>query len=592
MLERKEVKMNRRKRKLLTLNDLYDFFVNQGTSYAFNSKDSDSTIIVQVEEQMNFGDSEEYDPSFGMLKAHLQSCHILENRNHSFISKKSMRQAIPSFYNRPILGYIHQLKDGSWDFAGHEFASKDGEPQEYPIGVIPESCNAQLVYDEEKEKTYLEVDGLIYENYSRAADILREKKESKVSVEISVDEMSYSADDKILNIEKFHFMGVTILGKSIETESVIEEGMQGSNITLADFSKENNSLIKPYEEELLKVLNDINDTLSSFQNKSNNVMEGGNLEVSKFEELLSKYNKTAEDITFEVEGLSDEELEAKFEETFKEEVDEVTETNEVTEDNSIEEETTDNSIEDETVEVEEGDTETKEDNIEEDVTEEDNSTEDYSLSSTVKFGDKEYSFSISLNEKIYALTQLVNETYADSDNSYYSVEVYDKEVVMIDYWTGRAYRQSYKVRQDTYSLTGDRVSVYAKYLTKDEEKALDELRGNYSSISEQLEECQKKLDSYEYAELRSKKESLLTSEDYSVLSEDETFKELVKNMDNYSLEELNDKADLALAKFVKTNKTFAANSENKSKKSNKVTFSLNEEPVDEKPYGDLFEGIK
>lgn len=540
-----------KKKKPLTLNDLYDFFVNQDTSYAFNSKDSDSTIVVQVEEQMNFEDQGEeqmnfedsgkYDPSFGMLKAHLQSCHILENRNHSFISKESMHQAIPSFYNRPILGYIHQLKDGSWDFAGHEFASKDGEPQEHPIGVIPESCNAQLVYDEEKEKTYLEVDGLIYETYSRAADILREKKEAKVSVEISVDEMSYSADDKILNIEKFHFMGVTILGKSIETESVIEEGMQGSNITLADFSKENNSLIKPYEEELLKVLNDINDTLSSFQNKSNNVIEGGNLEVSKFEELLSKYNKTAEDITFEVEGLSDEELEAKFEEAFKKE---------------------------------------------------DNSTEDYSLSSTVKFGGKEYSFSVSLNEKIYALTQLVNETYADSDNTYYTVEVYDKEVVMIDYWTGRAYRQSYKVRQDTYSLSGDRVSVYAKYLTKDEEKALDELRGNYSSISEQLEECQKKLDSYEYAELRSKKESLLASEDYSVLSEDETFKELVKNMDNYSLEELNDKADLALAKFVKTNKTFAVNSENKSKKSNKVTFSLNEEPVDEKPYGDLFEGIK
>lgn len=584
MLERKEVKMNRRKRKLLTLNDLYDFFVNQGTSYAFNSKDSDSTIVVQVEEQMNFEDSEEYDPSFGMLKAHLQSCHILENRNHSFISKKSMRQAIPSFYNRPILGYIHQLKDGSWDFAGHEFATEDGEPQEYPIGVIPESCNGQLVYDEEKEKTYLEVDGLIYENYSRAADILREKKESKVSVEISVDEMSYSADDKILNIEKFHFMGVTILGRSIETESVIEEGMQGSNITLADFSKENNSLIKPYEEELLKVLNDINDTLSSFQNKSNNVMEGGNLEVNKFEELLSKYNKTAEDITFEVEGLSDEELEAKFEEVFKEETD----SDKTSEDDTTKEEVTDDSTEDTAIKGES----TEENPIEEESTEDDNPTEDYSLSSTVKFGDKEYNFSVSLNEKIYALTQLVNETYADSDNAYYSVEVYDKEVVMIDYWTGRAYRQSYKVRQDTYSLTGDRVSVYAKYLTKDEEKALDELRGNYSSISEQLEECQKKLDSYEYAELRSKKESLLTSEDYSVLSEDETFKELVKNMDNYSLEELNDKADLALAKFVKTNKTFAANSENKSKKSNKVTFSLNEEPVDEKPYGDLFEGIK
>lgn len=36
----------------------------------------------------------------------------------------------------------------------------------------------------------------------------------------------------------------------------------------------------------------------------------------KFEELLSKYNKAVEDITFEYDSLTDEELEAKFEEEF------------------------------------------------------------------------------------------------------------------------------------------------------------------------------------------------------------------------------------------------------------------------------------
>ena len=40
--------------------------------------------------------------------------------------------------------------------------------------------------------------------------------------------------------------------------------------------------------------------------------------MTKFEELLKKYNKTVEDITFEYEGLSDEELEEVFSTTFGE----------------------------------------------------------------------------------------------------------------------------------------------------------------------------------------------------------------------------------------------------------------------------------
>lgn len=39
----------------------------------------------------------------------------------------------------------------------------------------------------------------------------------------------------------------------------------------------------------------------------------------KLNELLEKYAKTMEDITFDMEGLSDEELEAKFQEVFGEE---------------------------------------------------------------------------------------------------------------------------------------------------------------------------------------------------------------------------------------------------------------------------------
>ena len=46
--------------------------------------------------------------------------------------------------------------DGTYDFAGHEmFVNDDGELEyeEIPVGCIPESGDAKLVYDAEKEKT-------------------------------------------------------------------------------------------------------------------------------------------------------------------------------------------------------------------------------------------------------------------------------------------------------------------------------------------------------------------------------------------------------------------------------------------------------
>ena len=205
------------KKKLLTLDNLYTYFESRNEDVLFSSAKEKVSIVVQVDEILTF--ASDYVAQDGLLKTHLKSCHILENRNHSNISKETMEEAIPSFYNRPILGFIHQLSDGSYDFAGHEMIVNEDsiEYEEVPVGVIPESCNAQLVYDEKEDKTYLEVDGYIYEGYSKAADILRDKGgNSKVSVELSIDELSYSAKDKVLNIDKFHFNGVTILGKDRE----------------------------------------------------------------------------------------------------------------------------------------------------------------------------------------------------------------------------------------------------------------------------------------------------------------------------------------------------------------------------------------
>lgn len=611
-------------KKLLTLDDLYNFYVNQNQSYTFNSKDTGETIVVHINEKMTFED--DYDPQLGLLKTHLQSCHLYRNRNTSSISEESMTQAIPSFYNRPILGKIHKLEDGSYDFAGHDMhVDEDGniEYEEIPVGVIPESCNAQLVYDKEKDKTYLEVDGYIFEEYTRAADILREKGECKVSVEISVDEMSYSAKDKVLNIEKFHFLGVTILGcTDDEYETPIEEGMYGSNITLAEFSADNNSVFSSVEysnatndfmTNMVKMLEEINQKLSNL-NINKNFEEGGDKSL-KLDELLEKYGKTTDDLDFDYENMTDEELEAKFEELFGEkdlEDPEVKEDEACKKKKKCEEDELDIK-EDEACKKknkcsEDDDPEVKEDEAckkkkkcdEEDPVEpegdlepdEPEVKEDEACKKkkkcTIELNDKEYVFEVALDDKIRALETIVNDTYSEQDNAYYCVKVYENYVVMIDYWMGIAYRQSYTSENDSYSLTGDRVEVYCTYLTKEEQAAVDELQSNYSAAKEKLE-------AYEAKEMNAKREEIINSEDYSILADNEDFKALKENMSNYSAEELSKEADLILAKFVKANKNFSANpTPETSHKNRSVFFSSTNDDGGEKakkPYGGFYEDI-
>ena len=103
--------------------------------------------------------------------------------------------------------------------------------------------------------------------------------------------------------------------------------MINSRLDIKDFSRNNNSIIDFSDEEhskLIETLERLNTTLSTLsnfnidgkQNFSNNEKEGGSESVTKLEELLSKYNKTVDELDFEIEGLSDEELETKFAEAF------------------------------------------------------------------------------------------------------------------------------------------------------------------------------------------------------------------------------------------------------------------------------------
>lgn len=579
---------------MFTLDDLYQFFVKQNQTCVFNSKESDSTIIVQILEKMNFSD--EYNPNFNQLPVHLMACHLMENNNRSSISEKAMKEAIPSFYNRPILGYIQEIEneDGSisYDFAGHEMnMDSEGniEYEEKIVGVIPESCNPQLVYHEEHDKTYLEVDGIIYEDYTKAATILRDKGNCDVSIEISVNSLSFDANTKIMNIDSFCFLGVTILGVTTDDDhQKIMPGMAGSNITISDFSAENNSFVFNKQDVVEEIIAEVIHRLDYIKaDSAEETREGGYKAVDKenvnveFEETETEDTevKTTDVEEVKVEETTEEETPVVETEASKEEVvEEPEETPEVVDDFADEGPVADDDSE-----------ETEEEHQSVSAIEDEDSTGtrvENSLEYSVTIDGVKKNFAVSLADKINAVTTLVNDTYSESDNAWYYCDVYEddgKYCIMHDFWNDRHFKQEFSVKKDVYSLKGDRVPVYVQYLTSDQIAQLDKMKSDYSAIESEL-------NTYKAKELHAAREAVLSSDDYAVIADYAEFEKLVENMDNYSVEELTKEADLLYAKFMKSNySTFA---DNKPKSHTVFMSSGNNVEEERLPYGGLFKNFK
>lgn len=305
------------KRKLLFLEDLYDVFIkNQIHTFNAKSDNDGQPLYVQTHGHISFSE----DAKENLLFVNLKACHCGENLNHSFISQENMEHALPSLPDRPILGFLHQV-DGQWEFYGHNMEiDKDGnvEYQEIPVGHFPQNCNPTLVYDEEEKKTYVHAMGVVYEDYTHAADVLRREQECAVSVELAIRDLNYSQEDGLLHINDFIFSGCTILGKD-DNGKAVNPGMQGANVTLSleDFSKENNSIFSHnIEDKLLQTLDQLNQTLAKFDINNLQRKEANSQMDKLIQELMHKYSITQDQIDFSIEGLDEEAVTALFAEKF------------------------------------------------------------------------------------------------------------------------------------------------------------------------------------------------------------------------------------------------------------------------------------
>jgi len=551
------------------MEDLYDFYLNKyKKSTHFSSEKNGEPLVVQVHGKVNFDNSNK--DKDGLLPVHLQACHTDLNANGSNIDKKVMESALPSFSNRPILAYIHKVvtdenPEGQWEFYTHNMhEDENGELvyDEYPIGIIPESCNAQLVYDKEKNKTYCEVDGYIFEEYSKASEILERECECFVSVELSIRELAYDARSKCLNIEDFWFSGVTILGKTPEGE-IVNPGMKGSNIKLADFSAENNSLFENYESKISELQERLN-TLESFcdEIKEKTTKGGTELKKENFEEEVTENEEVTETEESEEEVTTTEE---ESEETVEESSEEDPKTTEPVEDGQEEPEQV---VEEET----------------EDTTTEESETESFSK-------DELFNklFDISFEDIRYALNALCSIYRNDSEWCYVS-QVYDEYFIMQDWDSDKYYKQSYTREDDNIALTGERTEMFAMLLTESEKISIEEMRSNYAELKAFKEEI-------ELNELREQKKAILDSEKYEILAQkdeegkfvNKDYEKLVSEMDNYSLADLETEIKVLHSDYVSEHGNFELSKPEKKETTTKKQFvSVNKKAVKPSRYGKLF----
>lgn len=533
--------------RILTIDSLIDYCKKNKLSH-YSSKESGKPIVVNTFGNISY--SESSDPS--LMAVTLKACHCGINRNNSKITEKVMKKAFPTFANKPILAEIVESENGEKDFGSHSFTiESDENGNEYthyiekPVGIVPETNDIHLEYDESQDKTYTIVNGYIFNYYgNETADIIKRKNGTKVSVELEIYDMAWSGKDKVLVINDFSFAGITLLGESVG------EGMLGSRLDIADFSKKETI---DYSEQLIEMQERLKKLETACFNNINNNGKEETIEVDK--------EKFEEEVTETVEVT-------EKEETTEEEVT-------VTENES--EETVDETSEETTgEEISEENTET--------ITENESNTVEYSF---VSNGEVK-KFAVSLQDKIYAIQDLVNATYAEADNTYYGVTVYDEYVIMCDWWSGRYYKQSYDSNDDNYSLTGDRVEVYVDFVTADEQKELESMCSNYAALKEFKEIAEKN-------ELHAQKEAIINADNYSVLTEKDSegnyvntdFAELVKTMDNYSVEDFETKVKVMHSDYMSAHANFSSTGTKKNTNSVKMFTNVNSTKKKNNRYGNL-----
>ena len=571
-------------KKIMSIEDLVRFCEEQNFA-EFDSKNAGYQLCVSMPAEFE----QEESNLDSMMFANVKAFHTNKNNNGSNVTKEAMQNSLQGFAYKPILCNYQTvtLEDGSeaLDFTAHDMdVDSDGNViyLEKQVGCIT-ADEPVIKYDRSTKRYYVYAKCAIPREYTPAADIIDRRGGTDVSAELYVNKMSYDAKKKELLLEDIELAGITLLGADRKP------GMAGSHLQIEDFAADENNMHFEQNDKLIETLEALNKTLEEL--KINNANGKEEKPMDKFNELLEKYGKTAEDITFSYEGLSDEELETAFAEAFAEQEDnsgsEDLGTQQFDGDSETDPETdpeadpeTDDTLDDDagTEEDEDGDGADGEDGSDDGAAnnndESDPKRQNNELSKSELFDQL---FELSFDEIRQGLNALCS-IYRNDEEWCYVEDVYEDYFIMYDWDSNKVWKQSYTKDGDNLSLNGERTQLFIMLLTESEKISIENMRQNYESVCGQLAQYQK--------------QELVASADYAAIADKEDFSKLAAEVNDgkneMTFEELKSTVDQMLLNYAKSGNLTFAKPENRAP----ARMSLSPSGVKGTPkksrYGNLF----
>jgi hypothetical protein len=553
----------KKKRRIMSIDELYEFCLKNNFAH-FDSNEFGKELMVRMNGNFEKTSKDEDKHKESLTPFVSRAFHDHVNLNKSEISEESFNENVPSANFRPILAHITTNSDNELDFGSHDYyvtTDKNGNDkvvyEEQPIGVI-DGTKTTIEYDEDAGVNRAVLHGYLYDEYCQdAIEILNRRGTVDCSVELCIRELSFNTANKTLQLDDFYVSGLTLLSKDVSP------GMAGSNFKIEDFAVNAETVTFNTDNKLVETLEKLTNILESFDINQKSKEGGTNNKMTKFEELLAKYGKTTEDVTFDYTEMSDEELETKFAEMF--------------DDDNSEGDNSDNGESGEPSNDGDGDGEGASDP-------DGNEGESQTFEKIVR------TYEISHEDTRYALYNLL-APYEESDNDYYYISnVFDSYFVYEGWCTDKIYRQNYTKDGDNVAFDGERIELFRELLTASEKAELESMRSNYAALKEFKETAEKN-------ELHAQKEAIINADNYSVLTEKDSegnyvntdFAELVKTMDNYSVEDFETKVKVMHSDYMSAHANFSSVDTKKNTNSVKILTNMNKKSKPKKNYGSLFD---
>lgn len=245
--------------------------------------------------------------------AKLRICYTGENRNGSYISKKTIEKNVESIFNCPVVCHYDRETNS---IGGHdiEFVKDDDGNMRIvnltqPVGLIPESANVwfeTITEEDGTEHEYLCADALIWKR-QEAYSKIKEDGISAQSMEIEV--LDGSTQDGLYHINNFEFTAFALLG---DCEPCFESA------SLELFSKSD------YENRYLEMMRDLKEELklaNSPEGDSNKFLQKYSTEGGEkvLEENVNLSEQSVDEVADTEVDVTAEPIESESETTIEEE---------------------------------------------------------------------------------------------------------------------------------------------------------------------------------------------------------------------------------------------------------------------------------